>query len=391
MPINCPLGGRILKPKPFHHVTYLTQQTRRIRLFPYCFALLLLGYCGCSPSPEPNDDSQEVAAVVSSGSEEASIPIVELTTAVVDRLPLRRQATGQLRARREVVIKSQAGGELLEAPEEGHYYRRGATLLSIDPQPLRLARDRSRAARDEADFRRRDLLLRLSTNLPEGDTSITELARTNILIQSGLPAAEAALAEAEFRLRQAQQAAPFAGRAADVVVQTGQQIAPGEVVCTLTDLGSLEAEFMLLEQELGSLKEGRQVFVSPVARPELALPAKLDIINPRVDEGGLLRVRARLTGTAGATLYPGMNVTVTLEGRAAEAVVVPKAAVVLRGGRPLVFAYDEGTERVAWQYVTVVAENDEAVAISEGVMAGQRVVVGGNFSLDHDSVVRVAK
>ena len=356
-----------------------------------CYVLLImLTNASCNSSATAEEGVVEAAMIPGGTKNDATIPTVTLSTAVRDRLPLRRQATGQLRARREVVIKSQASGPLLEAPVEGTYYQRGATLLRVDPQRLRLARDRSRAARDEADFRRRDLLLRLGTNLPAGDTTITELAKANVLIQSGLPAAEAALAEAEFLLSQTRQTAPFSGRAADVKVQAGRQVAPGETVCTLVDLGSLEAEFMLLEQELGSLAKGRRVFVSPVAQPELALPAVLDIVNPRVDEGGLLRVRARLQGTGEKTLYPGMNVTVTLEGRAAEAVVVPKAAVVLRGGRPLVFAYDEDTERVAWQYVTVVAENDEAVAISEGVTAGQRVVVGGNFSLDHDARVRVA-
>lgn len=318
----------------------------------------------------------------------AEIPLVKLHMASTGRLPLRRQANGKLRARREVVVKSRTGGLVLTAPVEGTYYKEGILLLVTDPVPLELARDRAAAARDEANFRHEDLLLRLSTNLPPGDT-VTDLARRNILIQSGLPAAKVALEEAEFQLSLARLPAPFGGRAADVKVQSGQQINPGEEVCTLIDLSSLEAEFLLLEQELGELGPGTKVTISPVARPELKISAQADIINPKVEDGGLLRVRARLRGKLPRALYPGMNVTVVLEQAAPMAVLVPKSAVVNRSGHDLVFTYAPEEGRAKWQYVTVGYANDEQAAITEGLEAGQQVIVAGNLTLDHDVVVRV--
>jgi len=84
-----------------------------------------------------------------------------------------------------------------------------------------------------------------------------------------------------------------------------------------------------------------------------------------------------------------MNVTVSLETKAPSAVLLPKTAVVIRSGRTLVFTYDEASERAKWQYVTVGYENDEMVAVTEGVEAGQQVIVAGGLTLDHDSTVRV--
>jgi len=319
----------------------------------------------------------------------AEVPVVTLHVATTGHLPLRRQATGKLRARREVTIKSQSGGLLLTAPVEGTYYKKGTPLLTTDPRPLELARDRAAAALDEANYRERDLLLRLGTNLvPEDSASITDLARANVHLQAGIPAAEVALTEAEFQLSLARLLAPFGGRAADVLVQADDQVAPGQEICTLTDPASLEAEFSLLEQEIAGLAGQRSVYITPVAQPDLRLRAELDIINPRVDAGGLLRVRARLIDGK-KNLYPGMNVTVTLEGKAPAAVLLPKSAVVLRSGRTLVFTYDEPSGLAKWQYVTIAAENDELVAISDGVEAGQRVVVAGGLTLDHDSPVRL--
>lgn len=338
------------------------------------------------------DVDRPVAAIPSKAETGDEIPLVALHSATTGRLPLRRQATGKLRARREVMIKSQASGLVLSAPTEGTYYKKGDLLLATDPRPLELARDRAEAAKEEAAFRQRDLLLRLSTNLaPEDSTSITDLARQNILIQSGLPTAEVALAEAEYQLSLARLKAPFSGRAADVKVQAGRQLSAGEEICTLIDPNSLEAEFSLLEQELAGTQVQGKVFVSPAAHPELRLPATLDILNPRVDDGGLLRARARLRSYADKRLYPGMNVTVTLETQAPSAVLLPKSAVVIRSGRTLVFTYDETAERAKWQYVTVGFENDELVAVTEGVEAGQQVIIAGGLTLDHDSAVRIAE
>jgi len=359
-----------------------------LRLLFFVGAPLLPGCNGPATGTSEEDTSLVNEANISKSI--AEIPLVTLHTATTGRLPLRRQATGKLRARREVMIKSQTGGLLLTAPTEGSYYKKGDLLLATDPRPLELACDRALATREEAAFRQRDLLLRLSSNLdPKDPASITNLARENILIQSGLPAAEVAMAEAEYQLSLARFTAPFSGRATDVQVQPGLQLNAGEEVCTLIDPASLEAEFSLLEQELAGTQVQGKVFVKPAAFPELRLPATLDILNPRVDDGGLLRVRARLHSYGDTRLYPGMNVTIVLETMAPVAVVLPKSAIVLRSGRILVFTYDVPSGRAKWQYVTIGYENDEQLAITEGVEPGQQVIISGGLTLYHDSGVRV--
>ncbi|NJB84498.1 RND family efflux transporter MFP subunit [Lewinella marina] len=346
--------------------------------------MLFLTHCGGGEKVEPvavNLSGESITEVVA--------PEVTIVQARLGQLPLRRQTNGNLRARREITISSQIGGVLTLAPVEGKYYRRGDTLAVTDLRPVRLAVDRAMAAREEAAFRHRDLLLRLSINLPPGDTVLPRLARDNALIQSGLPAAEVALREAHYALTQAIQLAPFAGRAAEVEAQAGQLVGVGEEICTLIDPTSLEAEFTLLEQEIPRLDQGHRITVSPLALPEVKIPATLDIVNPRVNDGGLLRVRARLGNTGSHRLYPGMNVMVTIAGHSDEAVLLPKEALVLRSGRPVVFTYDEESARAKWQYVSVLHENDEMIAVGEGVEPGASVIVSGNLNLDHDARVIV--
>lgn len=327
---------------------------------------------------------------LSSEADDLAIPEVSIVRATLGKLPLRRVTNGQLRARRQIEFRSQTGGVVTKGPTEGAFYPKGELLFTTDNRSLSLALDRAKSLRDEADFRHQELLLRIQSNLALEDT-LTDLARRNILIQSGLPTAEVALKEAQLNLELASQYAPFPSRVADLMVQPGQLVNAGEVICTLFDPASLEVEFNLLEQEVAQLDGQRRVTVEPLGFAGQKIPASLDILNPLVDEGGLVRARARLRAYGKQKLYPGMNVTVTLAGASPELILVPKASVILRAGRSLVFTYDEDSSRAKWQYVTVAYENDDQIALSEGVEPGQAVIVDGNLTLDHDSPVRLAK
>ena len=352
-------------------------------------SLLLLSGCYYA---EPGSEVAGESVNITTGAKAAALPEVEVQRAELGRLTLRRQVTGKLRARREVVIRSEVGGVVTQAPMEGKYYAASEPLVQLDLAALDIAERKAIVDLERARYEERDRLLRLGTNLHPSDSArITDLARANIHIQSGIPEAEMALEEIQYRKSLCSITAPFDGHIADVVVQTGDLITPGQQIGALIDGGSLEVEFSLLEQELGDLERGTTIYIMPVANSARRIPAKIDIINPRVDDGGLLRVRAGLSDQRNTTkLFAGMNVTVALESKAPEAVVVPKSAVVTRSGRSLVFVYDQPSGRTRWQYVTILAENDSEVALAEGVTAGQLVIVGGNLNLDHDVEVALA-
>lgn len=355
-------------------------------LHTFLLFIILVTIPTCTETAAPPLGEAEATELTSPINAAEVTPLIELTTATTGRLPLRRQANGLLRARREITIKSLTTGLLTTAPLEGKFYPSGSLLAQTDARALQLAVEAREVARDEAAFRYRDLLLRMAASIT-GD-SLTTTQRENLRIQSGLPAAEAALNEALFQLDQCWYTAPFGGIAADVKVQENQSVNPGEELCTLIDLNTLEAEFSLLEQEILSIDAKTAIYITPIAQPDLKLPATLDIINPKVDKGGLLRVRARLSALPkGVKLYPGMNVTIVLEGRSPTLVIIPKKAVVLRSGRSVVFTYDPASKRAQWKYVTVSHENDEQVGIAAGLTKGEQVIVSGNLTLDHDSEV----
>ena len=91
--------------------------------------MVLLQCANCNEQPVVSDDSTVIRGDTSTA------PLVTVTTATTGRLPLRRRTNGKLRARRQVLINSQTGGILTQAPTEGSFYKAGVTLAATDTRP----------------------------------------------------------------------------------------------------------------------------------------------------------------------------------------------------------------------------------------------------------------
>lgn len=104
-----------------------------------------------------------------------------------------------------------------------------------------------------------------------------------------------------------------------------------------------------------------------------------------VDDNGMIKVWASVPGGNG--LIDGMNVRVSVKRAVEEALVVPKTAVVLRSGRPVVFNYADG--KAQWNYVTLGLENLSEYTIVDGINPGMIIITSGNINLAHESPVKI--
>jgi hypothetical protein len=117
------------------------------------------------------------------------------------------------------------------------------------------------------------------------------------------------------------------------------------------------AEFQLLEKEALAIEIGQKVQVSPLSAPDLTLTGTIKLLNPVVNEQGLVRVQAEISENQlrqkRGKIWEGMKLKIVIEKAIRNQLVIPKSALVLRSGRAVVFVYDE-TEKIAkWKYVTV--------------------------------------
>lgn len=106
-----------------------------------------------------------------------------------------------------------------------------------------------------------------------------------------------------------------------------------------------------------------------------------------VDENGMVKIWASVDGGNG--LIDGMNVRVSVKRAVAEALVIPKSAVVLRSGRQVVFTL-EG-DKAIWNYVTTGLENLNEYTVTDGLNPGMTIITSGNVNLAHESPVKIIK
>lgn len=349
--------------------------------------LLLCWLLGCV---EAEDPEAAVATAATAAVEETPIAVkvkpVEMTA-----FPLRTISSGTLEAARQVVLKAPAGGRIIQLRlAEGQAVSKGQLLLQLDDQDQQLQLQRSRLQLEEALVTKQDLIVS-NGGQAEVDTSVSPQKLEFILISSGYKQALHAIEASEIELAKTRLYAPFGGVAAEVDVRLHQQINTGEPLARLLDPASFEVIFPLLETEAVHLRKGQRVRVRPVALPELDLPAEISGWNPVVNEQGLVDVHARLRTRGSRSLFEGMKVEVILERMLPQQLVVPKSAVVLRSDREVVFSYDPAAHLAKWNYVRIGHQNDEAVAVAEGLEPDMQIIYDGNLNLAHDAVVKIAE
>ncbi len=204
-------------------------------------------------------------------------------------------------------------------------------------------------------------------------------------VKSGYDLALAQYQLAEYEERNATLTAPFDGVIANLFTKQANVASTTELFCTVIDPRSLEASFTVLESELSLIKLGDRVEVVPFAVSGSRAEGRISEINPLVDENGMVRVRAAVTGKE--RLFEGMNVRVSVRRSVGKQWVVPKTAVVSRSGKQVVFTLVDG--HAYWNYVRTGLENADSYTILEGLKEGDVVITSGNINLAHESPVKV--
>lgn len=182
--------------------------------------------------------------------------------------------------------------------------------------------------------------------------------------------------------------APIGGVVANLKAQKHTLANTSEAFCHIVDLNKMKVSFSVLENELGMIKKGNKVEITPYAMPEVKMRGNITEINPWVDENGMIAIKASVSYHP--KMVEGMNVKVSIYRSLKKQLVVPKSAVVLRTGKQVIFAYREG--KALWHYVTTAFENASSYTItSETLKEGDIIITTGNVNLAHESKVKIVE
>jgi cobalt-zinc-cadmium efflux system membrane fusion protein len=174
--------------------------------------------------------------------------------------------------------------------------------------------------------------------------------------------------------------APISGTIVERNGSIGATVGSDANVFKIVDLSSVWIDANIFEKDLGRVRLGQAVDITVPAMPNARFSGRVILISSVVDpETRTVKVRTEVANPGGE-LRPDMfaNVEIATAGRA-NAITLPLAAVLDDGGKSVVFvAEDAGYKK---REVTIGLKSNDRVEIVEGLTAGDKVVVKGNYLL----------
>ena len=162
----------------------------------------------------------------------------------------------------------------------------------------------------------------------------------------------------------------------------------GAPLFRINGLGTVWLNVEIPESLGAQVRAGDAVKARVPALPDTVFEGKIDAVLPHVDPmTRTLTARVALANPK-AQLAPGMFVNVQfVNGGQPEVLLVPTEAVITTGTRQVVILA-EGQGRFRPVNVEIGSEGGEQTEIRSGLMAGQTVVVSGQFLLDSEASLR---
>lgn len=206
--------------------------------------------------------------------------------------------------------------------------------------------------------------------------------------QAAVDEATAKRALAQAKLDECFLTAPFSGIITEVYIRPGDLATPRSKLLKLMDPSSQVVRAGLPESCATYISKGTKAIVRLDAFPGKTFSAEIERVYPRLEYESRTRIiEAKIIEPV--ELIPHLFARVSVQGRVIEdAVVVPDAAIITTPrGNKIVYVVKDGKANV--RQVMIGLEQEQRVQITEGLQAGEIVVVAGNLNLKDGTAVQV--
>lgn len=310
--------------------------------------------------------------------------------------------SGALKAAESAAIKAKVAGDVVAlSVREGDAITRGQVVARIDSTEFTAraaqARNTYLAAVAQVEIAQRNfesnkaLVDKEFISKMALDTSLNNLqaARANSA------ASKAALDVTEKSLGDTVVRSPLAGTVSLRLVQLGEKVGVDARLLEVVNLATLELEASVPSSDIGEVKVGQkaQVMVDGSSKPVAAVVTR---INPSTQSGSrTVLVYLKMESLAG--LRQGMFAQGNLGiGTVSDSIVVPLSSVRTDAPKPYVFAL--ANDVIVTKLVTLGEQSSSAnasgetlVRITEGLVAGERIVKGSVGALQNGIGVKVTE
>lgn len=324
------------------------------------------------------------------------VKVVEIAPAATTR---ELSYSGAVRARSEAPAGFRVGGKIVDRQVDiGDRVIAGDVLARIDATDyeLSLASARASLLAAERQVETADFALKRADQLfKQQVTAKAQLEQAQLTYNQAVAArnsARATLSQAENQVGYAALKADRDGIVTAVHADAGQVVAAGTPVVTVAVDGEKEVSIAVPEGDVFAFSPGKAVEVSLWSNDNLALKGTVrEVAGSANSASRTFAVRVSLPSDRRVLL--GMTASVKTVADSDQPLFSLPLSALARGpsDRPIVWTVDPAAETVHERPVTVVDFSEAGVRVSEGLKAGDLVVVAGTQFMTEDLKVKLAE
>jgi membrane fusion protein, multidrug efflux system len=329
------------------------------------------------------------------------IPVTAGTVELAD-VPVLLNAIGSVQAFNMVTIKSRVDGQIVRVDfTEGQEVKAGTLLIQIDPRPYQALLDQALATKEkdvatlvsaQAD------LARWAELVGQGVKSRQTYDQQKALVQqlqASIKADEALINAARLNLGYAEIRSPIDGRLGARLVDIGNMVRATDAagLVTIAQLRPIFVTFTLPQEHAHKIRERQaiaplEIQVYGEDGKTLLATGKLTLIDNAIDQTtGTIRLKATFANVDDR-LWPGEFVNVRLVLNMRKGVPTVPAQTVQDGPTGYYAYVIKSDNTVERRPIEVAAIQDGLAIVTNGLTAGERVVVEGQYRLTQGARVR---
>src|SRR5438445_196671 len=335
-------------------------------------------------------------------------PVVQVATVVQQDTPIYSEWVATLDGYVNAQIQPRVAGYLIKQNyKEGSVVRKGQVLFEIDPRPFKAALDQAKAqlAQAEAQLGKASLDVERDTPLAQARAIAQSQLDTEIQAKLGaqaeVQAAKANVEQAQLNMEFTKVTSLVSGIAGIAQVQIGNLVGPNSVLTSVSQVDPIKAYFTVSEQEFTDFHR-RFPTEASVEEQRKRIPLELLLADGNVYEHkgsisfadrqvnpatGAIRI-AGLFANPNNLLRPGGYGRVRASAKTQNgALLIPQRAVIeLQGSHQVAVVGDDS--KVSIRPVTVAERGGNLWIVTDGLKAGERVVVEGLMKVRDGATVK---
>jgi len=335
-------------------------------------------------------------------------PVVQVATVVQQDTPIYSEWVATLDGFVNAQIQPRVAGYIItQNYKEGSVVRKGEVLFEIDPRPFKAALDQAKAqlAQAEAQLGKANLDVERDTPLAQAraiarsqlDTEI----QAKLAAQASVQAAKANVEQAALNMEFTRVTSLISGIAGIAQVQIGNLVGPNSVLTSISQVDPIKVYFTVSEQEFMDFHR-RFPTEKSVQEQRRRIPLQLLLADGGVYErtGTIYFADREVNPTTGAIRIAGVfanpnnllrpgnygRVRAAVNTRVGALLVPQRAVMELQGADQVAVVGNDN--KVSIRPVKAGERVGSMRIITDGVAAGERVIVGGIQKVNQGAAVK---